>query len=236
MTFFNLDINYRNFTNDYNSYLITAALKEKWSLVKVLIERKIDVNGRDATGTTGLMYAAYCGQAEAVQLLLSAGADPSIKYRGEETALDLAKEGETRETPFCSSKGNYTQTIEKLTIALKNWTQPYQDMKYDHEHYPNQPYVYKGIGFTKPQIQLLLFSVLTREPEEFLKVFDFFNLDINYQNPSIDSYSYLIAATFSEKWSLVQPLLQRKTNVNLRDSGNSTAIMYSAFLLACGIC
>ena len=57
---------------------------------------------------------------------------------------------------------------------------------------------------------------------------DTFHLNINYQQKEGLGFSYLIAAVVSEKWSLIEPLLQRGIDVNLRDGGGATALMHAA--------
>ena len=223
LDFFKLDINYRE-ERFSSSYLIAAASTENWTLVESLINRGIDVNGREQRGSTALMHAAFCGHTESVRLLLSKGADPTIQFQDAKTAADLAQEGQEEAT--CSGGGDYKQTISLLTKAINGREGSYQDLKYDPEHYATTPYLYKGIGYTKDLMQLKLFGLFDK-PEEFFKVLDFFKLDINYQN-KISNSSYLIMAASEEKWSLIESLIDRKINVNLRDSGGATALMYVA--------
>lgn len=60
--------------------------------VELLLSQEVDVNFRDETGSTALMWGAVSGHDEVVKLLLQAGADPCLVNNFGETALDLAKE------------------------------------------------------------------------------------------------------------------------------------------------
>lgn len=51
-----------------------------------------DINGSDSAGSTALMYAANNGSREALQYLLSKGANPNLKNKEGKTALMLAAE------------------------------------------------------------------------------------------------------------------------------------------------
>ena len=97
---------------------------------------------------------------------------------------------------------------------------------------PAYPYVYgeHDIGETKDTIQFKL-SVMTDDPEEFVRVFDFFKLDIDWRSTDIFNYSYLTRATGLKDWALVKPLIDRKIEINWQNSYGGTALMYAA---ACG--
>ena len=62
------------------------------------------------------MYAALCGHSESVDLMISAGADPTIQNLTGITALDLAIKSQ-QDILFrsCQSQGNYNKTILLLT-------------------------------------------------------------------------------------------------------------------------
>lgn len=60
-------------------------------IIKLLIDRKVDVSRPDLGGYTPLMAAARTGQLEAVRMLLDAGASAQAKSNNGETALALAR-------------------------------------------------------------------------------------------------------------------------------------------------
>lgn len=60
-------------------------------IIKLLLDRKVDVTRPDLGGYTPLMVAARFGQSEVVRLLLGAGANVSAKNNKGETALTLSK-------------------------------------------------------------------------------------------------------------------------------------------------
>src|SRR5262249_36978800 len=49
------------------------------AMVRVLLEAGAEVNARDKNGMTALMMARSVGQSQIVEMLLQAGADPSLK-------------------------------------------------------------------------------------------------------------------------------------------------------------
>ena len=94
---------------------------------------------------------------------------------------------------------------------------------------PAFPYVYGkyDTGKTKGTIQWEL-SLMTDDPEEFVKVFDFFKLDISWRSKDILNDSYLTRATGLKDWALVKPLIDRKINIDWQSSHGTTALMYAA--------
>ena len=137
----------------------------------------------------------------------------------------------------CSARmtGNGRLSIQVLKVcvvlALLAWaSSSFADrpkyMKYDPslEH----PYVYSDYeysGATKNSMQWEL-SLMTDEPEEFIRVFDFFKLDIDRRSNRNDSY--LTVATALENWAVVQPLIDRGINIDWQGSHGTTALMYAA--------
>ena len=59
-------------------------------LVRFHLQRGGDINRQDGSGTSLLMFSAVRGRAEICQILLDAGADPVLKNRQGQDALDLA--------------------------------------------------------------------------------------------------------------------------------------------------
>jgi ankyrin repeat protein len=73
------------------SSLIEAASKGDTKTVKMLLDKGISPNAKDAGGRTALTEAAWNGQTETVKLLLERGADPNIKKSDGASPADLAK-------------------------------------------------------------------------------------------------------------------------------------------------
>jgi ankyrin repeat protein len=59
--------------------------------VKLLLEKGSLVNQANPNGSTPLHFAAGCGHAEVVKLLLEGGADPQLKDKEKMRPSDLAK-------------------------------------------------------------------------------------------------------------------------------------------------
>ena len=121
-----------------------------------------------------------------------------------------------------------------VVLALVVWaSSSFADRPKYMKHNPSDPaypYVYGkyDIGVTKDTIQWEL-SLMTDDPEEFERVFDFFKLDINWR--TITNDSYLTWATALKDWGMVKPLIDRKITIDWQDSHGVTALMYAA---ACG--
>jgi len=82
------DINKTN--NDGNNALWLACFSEDLPTIRLLIEYKVDIDNRNSTGATSLIYAASAGKSDVVDCLLDAGANPFIRTQDDFTALDLA--------------------------------------------------------------------------------------------------------------------------------------------------
>ncbi len=63
------------------------------SVKHLLAHPKIEVDKRNRDGRTALITAAGRGHAEVVQMLLKAGADPTLKCNHGKTAADHARDG-----------------------------------------------------------------------------------------------------------------------------------------------
>jgi ankyrin repeat protein len=72
--------------------LIVAVTNKDFKSVKLLIEHKANVNGRDWFNTTPLMYAANGGNVEIVKYLIQKGADAKATDGQGNTVLSAAKE------------------------------------------------------------------------------------------------------------------------------------------------
>ena len=73
--------------------LLHAVHKAQLGTAVALLDGGADVNRPSADGTTALMMAAGYGYGDFVKLLLARGADPSMRDRHGETALDFAITG-----------------------------------------------------------------------------------------------------------------------------------------------
>ena len=77
---------------------LIAASRGNIEAMRLLIDRKADVNARNAAGGTALMAAAQTGRPQAVRLLLEKGADPNVRTKRNETALADAATAGNEET------------------------------------------------------------------------------------------------------------------------------------------
>ena len=77
---------------------LIAASRSNIEAARLLIDRKAEVNGRNAAGGTALMAAAGTGRPETVRLLLEKGADPNFRTKRNESALGDAATAGNEET------------------------------------------------------------------------------------------------------------------------------------------
>ena len=78
--------------------VILAAARQQVELVRLMAAKGADLNVRDRSGATALMWAAFNdnGDAAMVDALIALGADPLAANKAGETALDwAARRGET---------------------------------------------------------------------------------------------------------------------------------------------
>lgn len=76
--------------------LMLAVAKNSRAVVEALLQRKAEVNARNAAGYTALMIAAAGNLPEVAQVLLKHGADASVQSEDGRTALTIAREREHR--------------------------------------------------------------------------------------------------------------------------------------------
>ena len=123
-----------------------------------------------------------------------------------------------------------------VSIAFSAFADRPRYLKYDPSALGG-PYVYGDVdygGISKSNMQSELL-VMTDEPREFLRVFDYFvqfgspvALDINYISTDKYKDSYLIRTIILRDWALVNPLIDRGININWQDSYRGTALIAAA--------
>jgi len=78
-------------TCDGRSALMLAATRGQADLIRVLLEKGVDIDAREAKhGWTALIYGIWSGDPETVQLLIEGGADLNLKDEENATVLDNA--------------------------------------------------------------------------------------------------------------------------------------------------
>ena len=82
------DANARNELDDRDSALHYACLEGDLPIVRILLAEGAEVNAQNQQKMTPLIYALQAGHVEVAQLLLSAGADPTLRDRTGKTAKD----------------------------------------------------------------------------------------------------------------------------------------------------
>src|ERR1035438_3979950 len=75
-----------------NSAIADAAMKGGTAALRILVQKKADVNAAQADGTTAIQWAAYRNDLEMADILISAGSDVKLANRDGATPLWLAAE------------------------------------------------------------------------------------------------------------------------------------------------
>jgi hypothetical protein len=86
-----------NLVTDGLTPLMYAVAYQNHTIIKALITHKTDVNFMSKEKQSAMVFAIKGRDAEALQLLVDNGADPSIKIRNDYSAIDLAKEENIKE-------------------------------------------------------------------------------------------------------------------------------------------
>ena len=122
-----------------------------------------------------------------------------------------------------------------LLCFLFNWNfllfaEQVQYMEYDPSGDSKRPYIYgdmKHHRHTKDMIQWKLFTLL-KDPEEFLRALDTFQLDVNHPHKNRIDINYLMAAIVFKEWSLAEPLLDRGIDINWQNNEGENVLMYAS--------
>src|ERR1700742_1466827 len=78
------------FASAIDSPVADAAMNGDRAAVRLLLQKKADVNAPQADGATAIQWAAYRDDLQLADLLLAAGANPKIANREGATAIQLA--------------------------------------------------------------------------------------------------------------------------------------------------
>ncbi len=137
--------------------VILAAARQDVELVRLMATKGADVNVRDRSGATALMWGAFndSGDAAMVEALISLGADPLASNKAGETALDWAlRRGETEAVAALrkaglSNTGRMRGAAQKaVTLLQKSGSQFAQVSKCHSCHHQSLPQMALGIART----------------------------------------------------------------------------------------
>jgi len=99
--------------------LVLAILRQDLDLVRAMVENGADLDARDRSGSTALMWAAFneTGDARVVEALLEWGADPAATNQGGETALAWAlRRGDTPVVAALRNAGASETALTKASV------------------------------------------------------------------------------------------------------------------------
>ena len=94
--------------------LLNASKNNQLSVIKLLTQKKINLNYRDNFGKTALIYCALKGNLDAVKHLISCGADPNIADDFSNTVLHHAVASKNREA------AKFLLTVPDTDVNAKN--------------------------------------------------------------------------------------------------------------------
>jgi RNA polymerase primary sigma factor len=148
----------------FSTLLKFAALGNVTAAIANRVSRGDSINAQDKDGLTVLMYAARKGNLEAVNLLLSLGADPSVKNYDQQNAADLAKNAGFSDvagvlaTPSLSSVELVESQIDSELFDLSGWVEDAEILLPSHE-------VDIGVASHKIQVKILSHKPIDRDEE-----------------------------------------------------------------------
>lgn len=148
----------------FSSLLKFAALGNVTTAIANRVSRGDSVNAQDKDGLTVLMYAARKGNLEAVNLLLSLGADPDVKNHDQQNAADLAKNAGFSDvagvltSPFLESVELVEARIISEPFDLSGWVEDAEILLPSHE-------VDIGIESHRIQVKILSHKPIDRDEE-----------------------------------------------------------------------
>jgi hypothetical protein len=99
--------------------LVLAILRQDLDLVRAMVENGADLDARDRSGSTALMWAAFneTGDARVVEALLEWGADPAATNQAGETALAWAlRRGDTPVVAALRNAGASETALTKASV------------------------------------------------------------------------------------------------------------------------
>lgn len=99
--------------------LVLAVLRQDLDLVRAMVENGADLDARDRSGATALMWAAFneAGDARIVEALLEWGADPAATNHAGETALAWAlRRGDTPVVAALRNAGASETALAKASV------------------------------------------------------------------------------------------------------------------------
>src|SRR5262245_3895186 len=99
--------------------IVLAIVRQNVDLVRMMVARGADLNARDRSGSTALMWAAFneTGDARLVEALLELGADPAAANQAGETALVWAlRRGDTPVVSALRRAGAAETALTKASI------------------------------------------------------------------------------------------------------------------------
>ena len=108
-------LEYKEFSKEGGKFIIAAAEYENWDLVRILLEKGVDVNSRNECGETALHIAVKNEFITPVKMLLEAGADVNIVDSYRLTPLKMAYDiPEIRDLILEFSKKDVSAEVNEL--------------------------------------------------------------------------------------------------------------------------
>lgn len=145
--------------------LMEAAEQDDLEKIKILLKHHANIDSQDIQSNTPLMYAAKNGNANAFELLLAYGADPSLKNNEGKTSYDFIQESSLSEAEknrlwllmkvFLRPKPIYLATVEGNINLLEKLLQQETDLN-ARDTFERTPLMWAAIKGDRDAILMLL--------------------------------------------------------------------------------
>ncbi|MDD5456116.1 MAG: ankyrin repeat domain-containing protein [Candidatus Margulisbacteria bacterium] len=219
------DVNYINTQRNNYSVLMQAVLGKHVRNVQKLLKSGADVNHKDITNTTSLMFAAQIGKKELFEVLLKGGADINARNNGGWTALMFAAVNGHKDIVEMLLKKKADKNIKDAD----NWTALTLALSKEHKEVAGK-LIISGAELniqSGEEYQSALSMAIIKNYYDLVKEILRRKADINIRCRSDFRHQLtpLILAIVCYKQDMARLIISKKPDLNLQDYEGLTALM-----------